>query len=1098
MLMLPFSLDQDEIRPVISQRRTLGQSFNGTFNQSSSDIHEHSHVVLPDSAENDSTIEDDDPLSSAENGQQQEVLLASGHYKQAISDLKRKIMLLEKQTEFSGRNEHHVRFAESLSIAGASYESQLLLENGSQGGPIPPQILPQICERSWSDFMNKHVAEPHEYAIEVLAGDPEYHRKKESERFEWRQTNGRNIKPESQPLKKLVPSQASSTAAAVPERIRINSPWILHILAGIDQHIDATGPIIMLRPFKFLIHFESQIKDSISMLQDQIDKSTAALSHGEMKLSSSSQPTASIQEDSAAFQQFENRRMTVQHMQCLVRFIEEYIKPTTGRLDNNEDGKIRFSDLWYVFRPGDNIYIPLRLPRGPVSVDAVTTTPEMIQSRYNMMWRCAGTGGGRPNLSSAQSRSASLKPNPFKVNCFYIDFDGKYFCPVSHTFSIMPFKGERDITSLELFPVRFMKEPEKTTEDHFNKGKMVYDCIIASYTHYYYVGPTLVAQPCGCRVQHENHEPLHQEHVESEVIVDFRMTLIKQPSWRPKSSIGKVPIERKELQDLSPVQYWSDPQRLKLNSTENDNIYDDHFVDEERAAILRNHEKIFSPVPSDWLSNEEMVPAKDMLLMPGRVFAFILRSRTFGLSTFARILQLAPLWLWLLQPIKPQFEGLRNLQLRDDNFKDTIQALVRTHFIQKKAQQKSDFEYDVVRGKVFLRVLEYYGGVIFLTTNRLGVLDDAIRSRITWIAYYPPLDKSQTLKIWKVNLKLIEERYKNLQIDRRGILKFAKEHFLARSADDPAWNGRQIQNAFKVAAALAEWDAYSNDLRHNVNTKTPEEEMHSQPSLVASHFNTIAEGTQAFNSYLQETIGFTEAERAYNAMERADHYGFDENANDGGSIAFPPHIERSRSPSYPSPTSAPLPRKSRSSFSIDFPSSNPYAHALYNPHSLGQNASHRRTSVSNQIQNQAHLPPDVNNLSPPPSANPSHSQSRRRSSSQLIAKAASALDSSYANSPSPRNSKHKSSHKSGHTLSNTTATAATVTTVTKAQNSHSSRHGKRPSIEVSPDTEIANRGPQNDPNQSDETRSMSNSSSEEDFNGKERASFSDSDADSEE
>lgn len=40
---------------------------------------------------------------------------------------------------------------------------------------------------------------------------------------------------------------------------------------------------------------------------------------------------------------------------------------------------------------------------------------------------------------------------------------------------------------------------------------------------------------------------------------------------------------------------------------------------------------------------------------------------------------------------------------------------------------------DLTRNKlvsVFMRILEYYRGVIFLTTNRVGVLDQAFESRI--------------------------------------------------------------------------------------------------------------------------------------------------------------------------------------------------------------------------------------------------------------------------------------------------------------------------------------------------------------------------------
>lgn len=38
---------------------------------------------------------------------------------------------------------------------------------------------------------------------------------------------------------------------------------------------------------------------------------------------------------------------------------------------------------------------------------------------------------------------------------------------------------------------------------------------------------------------------------------------------------------------------------------------------------------------------------------------------------------------------------------------------------------------------VFLRSLEYYAGVLFLTTNRVGSIDQAFKSRIHLSVYYP-------------------------------------------------------------------------------------------------------------------------------------------------------------------------------------------------------------------------------------------------------------------------------------------------------------------------------------------------------------------------
>jgi hypothetical protein len=40
---------------------------------------------------------------------------------------------------------------------------------------------------------------------------------------------------------------------------------------------------------------------------------------------------------------------------------------------------------------------------------------------------------------------------------------------------------------------------------------------------------------------------------------------------------------------------------------------------------------------------------------------------------------------------------------------------------------------------VFPRVLEYYEGILFLTTNRVGVFDETFKSRIHLPLYYPLL-----------------------------------------------------------------------------------------------------------------------------------------------------------------------------------------------------------------------------------------------------------------------------------------------------------------------------------------------------------------------
>lgn len=77
-------------------------------------------------------------------------------------------------------------------------------------------------------------------------------------------------------------------------------------------------------------------------------------------------------------------------------------------------------------------------------------------------------------------------------------------------------------------------------------------------------------------------------------------------------------------------------------------------------------------------------------------------------------------------------------------------------------------------------VPRYYSGILFLTTNRVGIFDPAFKSRIHISLYYPPLSGNTTLKIWRVNIARSKSSEKSYDIDEDGVIEFAKGHFLAR------------------------------------------------------------------------------------------------------------------------------------------------------------------------------------------------------------------------------------------------------------------------------------------------------------------------------
>jgi SpoVK/Ycf46/Vps4 family AAA+-type ATPase len=58
---------------------------------------------------------------------------------------------------------------------------------------------------------------------------------------------------------------------------------------------------------------------------------------------------------------------------------------------------------------------------------------------------------------------------------------------------------------------------------------------------------------------------------------------------------------------------------------------------------------------------------------------------------------------------------------------------------------------------VFLRVLEYYEGILILTSNRVGTFDEAFKSRILLSLHYDNLGEGQRTKIWKNFFKRLKE-----------------------------------------------------------------------------------------------------------------------------------------------------------------------------------------------------------------------------------------------------------------------------------------------------------------------------------------------------
>ena len=106
---------------------------------------------------------------------------------------------------------------------------------------------------------------------------------------------------------------------------------------------------------------------------------------------------------------------------------------------------------------------------------------------------------------------------------------------------------------------------------------------------------------------------------------------------------------------------------------------------------------------------------------------------------------------------------------------------------------------------VFLRRLEYYRGIMFLTTNRIGSFDEAFRSRIHVAISYPDLDQGARRKIWKSFLGRVGESYGGgVQVGEEEVDELSGRRL----------NGREIRNIVKSAQLLASREGEALGKRH--------------------------------------------------------------------------------------------------------------------------------------------------------------------------------------------------------------------------------------------------------------------------------------------
>ncbi|RDW60320.1 hypothetical protein BP5796_11926 [Coleophoma crateriformis] len=779
------------------------------------------------------------------------------------------------------------------------------------------RFIPEVRKCNFEHFKNRfNAAKEGIYAVDVLESDASLEQEI-AEELKLRQilpmqtTNNKGRLPEPTSTRNVRVGQSSTK---VITRVRIQSPSLLLVLSRVMEEDWESRPRTFLSPFRPLIAYHAQICQVLSDLEIKLGQQadTPVTAH-----TPASRGETSDQEDDDEVRSWDDGTAVLAELRSYVEFMSREIIPIYHRfeaLDETSDARVRFEDLWCLFRVGETII-------RPCGVGADKDIDNLVLG--NRYWRVYALRPAWPKYRVAAPDprryiSADDEMASFGVQCYYIDYTGDEFCAVSATFEIQPYDGERPIKSLKVFPQRFLPNHEAKLTASIEVSKLFLRNIEMRHTSYNWW--TLTLDPLGEPTTDSEGNILRRpEYVDSEVIVDFVEAFQACPSWKPVPSVLK-PMEQTKSTTIDDfyICWWLDSNRTKLLAEtseilvleagvaiweRNRNLSEDKFLTSVRENDRNNT-----------LTTAEYLLDRDLPLLPLRQFAYVLRDRKFAQVAAPRLTpkdgvdHLSLDWIKgkgkalfiLLHGVpgvgktataeavaqasgKPLFTitcgdlGLTPIEVeaalqRIFRLANTWSCVLLLDEVDTFFSQRSKGDTNLTKNalvSVFLRVLEYYDGLLFLTTNRPGALDEAFRSRIHLTLYYPPLDYQQTMEIWKLNIDRLRQVEKDraeavshepLQINEKGILRFAKEKF-HQDHNRNRWNGRQIRNAFQIASSLANFDARKDGI---------------QPRLSVEHFKMIHTVTDDFDKYIKEAKGKSDGELAFDRGDRADHWDIDE------------------------------------------------------------------------------------------------------------------------------------------------------------------------------------------------------------------------------
>lgn len=283
------------------------------------------------------------------------------------------------------------------------------------------------------------------------------------------------------------------SSVEVPFRLVLNSGYLNRILSKVTGVEITKTTNVFVRPFKYLIYHEAQVKEALAAFDVACEKLVAERLPEQKPASAALGNITSVVSNTASEQgQAQERvsgvRVTTRArdlLRCLVDFMDFEMSDlfaTKRQIAGRTLEEITFDYLWLLYTPGDIII-------------ADPGAPSKSRRAYRVLY----ITGGRPNLDRKRQRATesrgvnfnklgptdiigpgslgnASKTTPVVIDCFYIDFDGDNYGPRPARFILPEFTGSRKISSLAAYPIDFDPEKKSLTKALQDRGQDFADC----------------------------------------------------------------------------------------------------------------------------------------------------------------------------------------------------------------------------------------------------------------------------------------------------------------------------------------------------------------------------------------------------------------------------------------------------------------------------------------------------------------------------------------------------------------------------------------------------------------------------------------------